>query len=205
MPEIVPSDATGGPPAALLLVDVINDFDFPEGPELLAQAQEMMEPLMELKRRCRERGLPVIYANDNFGAWRSDMDQILGHCLHHSASSSQLIGALAPEPEDYVVIKPKHSAFYCTALDLLLRHLAVDRLILAGLAGNICVFFSAYDAHMREIEVVVASDCTASNTRRENDFALEQIERVLGGLVLPGASIDLERLISGAPRLRAAD
>lgn len=196
MPAIVPSGARGGPPAALLLVDVINDFDFPQGRALLEQACTRLEPLLALKRRCRERGLPVIYANDNFGAWRSDIEQVLSHCRGAAEHACAIADALAPEPQDYVVIKPKHSAFYCTALDPLLRHLGVEHVILAGFAGNICVFFSAYDAHMRELGVWVAADCTASNTPEENEFALDQMRRVLGARVQRGSEIDLARLIT---------
>src|SRR4051812_7620156 len=68
-------------PAALLLVDVINPCDFPEADDFLRNALPAVRNIAVLKRRAVEAGVPVIYANDNFGRWRSDLKAVVQRCL----------------------------------------------------------------------------------------------------------------------------
>jgi nicotinamidase-related amidase len=96
------------------------------------------------------------------------------------------------------VLKPKHSAFFETTLDTLLAYLNAKTLILTGVAGNICILFSANDAYMRDYHLVVPSDCVASNTVKENRNALQQIERVLKGDITPSVKLDLKTLVRDA-------
>ena len=190
--ELPNSDLHGSAPdscaAALLLVDVINPLDFPEADQLEAHARPMAARLKELKARCKSVGIPVIYSNDNFGRWRSDFRAILSECEKPESRGRFLIEALRPDADDYFVLKPKHSAFYSTALDILLKYLGTRTLILGGVAGNICVLFSANEAYMRDFKVVVPSDGLASNTIEENDAAVEDIRRVLKADVRAAAS-----------------
>lgn len=174
---------------ALLLIDVINDFDFSEADQLLRYAVPMAERIAQLKGRAKEAGVPVIYANDNFGRWRSDFQSIVEHCLHKNRKGRSLVEMLRPEEDDYFVLKPKHSGFFSTTLDLLLEYLEVRQVILTGVATNICVLFTANDAYMRDYELVVPRDCVAANTEELNNQALEQIELVLKADVRPGAEI----------------
>jgi len=121
-----PDDAV----VALLLIDVINDLEFDGGEALLAQALPMAARIAALKRRATEAGIPAIYVNDNFGRWQSDFAKLLAHCLHDGVRGQPLAAQLQPEPDDYFVLKPKHSGFYATTLDLLLRYLHVTTIIL---------------------------------------------------------------------------
>jgi nicotinamidase-related amidase len=98
---------------------------------------------------------------------------------------------LKPEEDDYFVLKPKHSGFYSTNLDILLRYLAVKRVIITGIATNICVLFTANDAYMRDFELLVPSDCVAANQEADNRYALEQIRTVLKADIKPSAEIEL--------------
>src|SRR5438132_11264985 len=102
---------------------------------------------------------------------------------------------LKPEKDDYVVLKPKHSAFFEATLDTLLAYLGTRTLILAGIAGNICILFSANDAYMRDYNLLVPADCCVSNTTQENRHALEQIGRVLKADLTPSNRIDLGALL----------
>ena len=129
--------------AALLLIDVINDLEFEGGEALLPSALKMAAALAALKRRAKEQGIPVIYANDNFGRWRSDFPKLVEHCSREDARGREIVIQLKPEDDDYFVLKPKHSAFYSTTLDVLLRYLGARRLIITGIAANICVLFTA--------------------------------------------------------------
>ena len=180
--------------AALLLIDVINDFEFEGGDALLELALPMSRKVAELKRRALEARIPVIYVNDNFGKWQSDFNKIVGHCLADGVRGKRFVEALLPDDRDYFVLKPKHSGFYCTALDLLLKHLGVTNLILAGIAGNNCVLFTANDAYMRDFSLFVPSDCSVSQSQQENEYALAQMERVLKADIRPAAELDLRKL-----------
>jgi nicotinamidase-related amidase len=163
---------------ALLLIDVINDFDFPEAEQLLRYARPMARNLLRLKRRAQKAGIPVIYVNDNFGRWKSDFRHTVEHCAQHGRGR-EVVKSLRPEESDYFVLKPKHSGFFSTTLETLLRYLETQTLILTGIAGNFCVLFTANDAYMRDFKLFVPSDCTVSNTKRENDSALCLMKKFL--------------------------
>jgi len=130
------SDLHGNAPdnsaVALLLVDVINDFEFPGGAELLRHALPAAKRIAALKNRCRRAGIPAIYINDNFGKWRSDFKSLVSHCLKDKTRGQKIVELLKPERDDYFVLKPKHSGFYSTTLDLLLQYLGTETLILTG-------------------------------------------------------------------------
>jgi nicotinamidase-related amidase len=163
---------------ALLLIDVINDFDFPEADQLLKHARLMARTLLRLKRRAQKAGVPVIYVNDNFGKWKSDFRRTVDYCAQHERGR-EIVELLQPEESDYFVLKPKHSGFFSTTLETLLRYLETQTLILTGIAGNFCVLFTANDAYMRDFDLFVPSDCTVSNTKKENDSALGLMRKFL--------------------------
>jgi nicotinamidase-related amidase len=167
--------------SALLLIDVINDLDFEGSEALVMQAEPMAARLGTLKRRATAAGIPCIYINDNFGQWRSDFRQTVAHCTSRSSPGRRVSQRLRPTKRDYFVLKPKHSGFFDTTLDTLLEALHIKRVILTGIAGNICVLFTANDAYMREFKLFAPADCIVSNTPEENDYALEQIASVLKG------------------------
>lgn len=180
--------------AALLLIDVINDFDFPEAEQLLEHALPAAKNIAALKRRANGAGIPAVYVNDNFGRWRSDFKKTVAHCRESRGKS--VVELLLPEDDDYFVLKPKNSGFYSTTLDLLLTHLGAKRLIITGIQGNNCVFFTANDAYMRDYKIFVPSDCTASNTEEENEHALKQMQNVLKADIRPAKELDLEAITS---------
>ena len=163
---------------ALLLIDVINDFDFPEADRLLKYARPMARNLLRLKRRAQKAGVPVVYVNDNFGRWKSDFRRTVDHCARHGRGR-EVVESLRPEENDYFVLKPKHSGFFSTTLETLLRYLETQTLILTGIAGNFCVLFTANDAYMRDFDLFVPSDCTVSNTKKENGSALALMRKFL--------------------------
>jgi nicotinamidase-related amidase len=176
---------------ALLLIDVINDFDFPEGDQLLRLALPAGKHIADLKKRARAAGIPSIYVNDNFGRWQSDFKKTVAHC--QNSSGKPFVEMLLPdEDDDYFVLKPKHSGFYSTTLDLLLMHLNAKNLILTGIAGNNCVLATANDAYMRDYKVFVPADCVVSNTAEENAYALKQMETVLKADTTISKELDLE-------------
>jgi nicotinamidase-related amidase len=178
--------------AALLLIDVINDFDFPEGEELLRLAMPAGKNIAALKKRAKATGIPAVYVNDNFGRWQSDFKKIVAHS--RNARGKDFVEMVLPDEHDYFVLKPKHSGFYSTSLQLVLTHLGAEHLILTGIAGNNCVLFTANDAYMRDFKIFIPSDCVVSNTEEENLHALKQMETVLKADTTPGAELDLNAL-----------
>src|SRR5215207_6723476 len=164
---------------AILLVDVINPLDFPEADDLLKFALPMADRLASLKRRAKRAGVPVVYANDNFGRWRSDLSAVVERCRQPDGKGRPIVEKLLPDEDDYFVLKPKHSAFYSTTLDTLLRYLGTRTLLIGGVASNICVLFTANDAYMRDLKLLVPHDAVAANTESENAAALEQMRKVL--------------------------
>src|SRR5947209_16581689 len=177
---------------ALLLIDVINDFDFPEADQLMKHARPMARTLLRLKRQAQKAGVPVIYVNDNFGRWKSDFRRTVDYCARHG-HGRDIVRLLRPEENDYFVLKPKHSGVFSTTLETLLRYLETQTLILTGLAGNFCVLFTANAAYMSDFNLFVPSDCTVSNSKTENDSALALMRKFLkadtrssSGIVLPG-------------------
>ena len=174
---------------ALLLIDVINDLAFDGSGPLVEQAESMASRLAVLKRRATAAGVPAIYVNDNFGQWRSDFRRTVAHCTARSSSGRVVSRRLRPTKDDYFVLKPKHSGFYDTTLDTLLETLRIRRVILTGIAGNICVLFTANDAYMRDLKILAPADCMVSNTVAENDYTLQQIGTTLKGNLTPSTDL----------------
>jgi nicotinamidase-related amidase len=185
---------------ALLLLDVINDLEWEEGERILPHALEMARALAGLKERARQAGIPAIYVNDNYGRWQSDFHRLIEHCLQDGVRGKPVVELLRPREDDYFVLKPKHSGFFSTTLDVLLEYLKARTLIITGIAGNICVLFTANDAYMRDFNLLVPADCVASNDPEENRHALQQMEAVLKADITPSTELDLEALISRSGR-----
>jgi nicotinamidase-related amidase len=175
----------------LLLVDVINDFNFDNAEKLLRFAIPVAENIAALKKRAVAKGIPVIYVNDNFGHWRSNLNAQVEHCRQSNTNSKCVVELLIPEKNDYYVLKAKNSGFFSTTLEPLLRHLEAKTLILAGFATNICILFTANDAYMRHYNLIVPRDCVAANTEELNNHALEQLAEVLKADTRPAAELEL--------------
>jgi nicotinamidase-related amidase len=185
-------------PVALLLIDWINDLEFPGGERLFPQALAAAQASAALRRRAKQAGVPVIYCNDNFGKWRSDFRSLLEHLLGNEVRGRPIAQLLAPDDEDYFVLKPKHSGFHSTTLEVLLDHLGASRLILTGIAGNFCVLFTAHDAYMRDFGVLVPADCTASEDAGDNRNALEHMAKACKADTRPSSGIDFALLRKAA-------
>jgi nicotinamidase-related amidase len=190
MSDDLHGNAPDAHPVALLIVDVINPCDFPEADDFLRQALPAARNIAALKGRAIAAGVPVVYANDNFGRWRSDLAAVVERCLAPGCKGRPLCEALRPVATDYFVLKPKHSAFYSTTLDLLLRAFRTEALVVCGFAANICVLFTANDAYLRDLRLLVPADCVASNTREETEAALAQMAKVLKADVGPSEDIE---------------
>lgn len=191
-------------PIALLLIDVINAMEFEGGEDFARRAEPAARRIAELKRRAKEAGIPVIYANDNFGRWQSDFRRVVEHCLNDDVPGEAIARLLEPEEDDYFVLKPKHSAFFATSLDTLLSYLGANTLILTGFAGNICILFTANDAYMRDYRLLVPADCVSSARDDDNAHALAQIADILKADVTDATQLELAKEIAKAREAGAA-
>ena len=178
---------------ALLLIDVVNDLAFDGSDTLIGQAEPMSKRLADFKRRATRAGIPAVYVNDNFGQWRSDFRRTVAHCTSQRSPGKLVSTRLRPTRKDYFVLKPKHSGFYDTTLDTLLSDLEITRVIVTGIAGNICVLFTANDAYMRGLRIYAPADCIVSNTAEDNAHALRQIQTVLKGRIDPSDQFTFAR------------
>ncbi len=158
---------------------MIGEWSFVGARPLLSQAVAIAPRIAALKGRCRAAGVPVIYANDNRGQWRSDFRQVVEHARAAGGAAARMAQQLAPRDDDYFVLKPKHSAFFATPMELLLQHLEVRRLLLVGVSCDQCVMATASDARMRDYEVLVPRDCVASPSAARNRRALEHLQQVM--------------------------
>ena len=164
---------------ALLLIDFINPLDFPEARDLSPSALEAARCTKQLARAARRHGVPVIYANDNFGRWRSDFSSMVTQLLQGKGTGAEIAKLLKPQPHDLTVLKPMHSAFFGTPLDLLVNKMGVRTLVMAGLATDICIQLSAADAFLRGLKICVPEDCTAAETAAKKDAALIYMRNIL--------------------------
>lgn len=180
---------------ALLIVDVINDLEFVGGEALLRHAVPMAQRIAILKRQVKSIGVPVIYANDNFGKWRSDFNNLVRHVRDNNHRGRPLVELLEPEEDDYCVLKPKHSGFFHTTLDLLLRYLQVTTLIITGIQTHICVLFTANDAYIRDFELIIPSDCVAAEQREDHEYALRLMHQVLKADLRPSTDWSVKTLL----------
>lgn len=165
--------APGG--LALVIIDMISGWDFPDAEHLLPHAQRVATEIAGLAQACRDRGVPVIYANDNRGRWRSDFRALVEHALAQDGPGAEIARLMRPHEHDYFVLKPKHSIFHGTPMPFLLQHLRVQRLVLAGVSSDQCVLMSVSDARMRELDPIVPADCSASQGEERHQVLLQQL------------------------------
>ncbi|MDQ0233564.1 isochorismatase family cysteine hydrolase [Metabacillus malikii] len=162
---------------ALLIIDMINDFQFQHGPILAKRSLDISESILCLKQKMKERGYPIIYVNDHYQLWQADFQKIAKKCKN--SLSERIIHKMYPNHDDYFLIKPNYSAFFETSLNSLLLSLDIRTLIITGIAGNICVQFTANDAYMRGFDIIIPANCCASNSEEDNLYALQTMKNLL--------------------------
>jgi len=192
--------------AALLVIDVVNPFDFEGADALHAEALPAVRAIADLAARAHDAGMPTIYVNDNFDQWHLGFAELLDFIRREHPRGRALLDVLRPDPtRDLYILKPMHSGFFATGLQVLLARIGARTLVCTGIAADICVLFTANDAYMRGFEIVVPADCVASERRADTARALAQMKRLLKADVRPSRDLDLRRMAtSGDPRGRAA-
>lgn len=169
--------------SAIIFVDIINDFNFNGSEKLLMHTNEILPHLKKLKDFGKKNNIPMIYVNDHYGLWQANFHQIIDHC--ENESNQHIIHELKPDDDDYFLIKPQHSAFFQTPLHSLLGQLSKTNLIMAGIAGDICILFTAKDAYMYQYTIHIPENCMASEEKEGNDYALYLMRSVMDANVEP--------------------
>jgi nicotinamidase-related amidase len=180
---------------ALLIIDMINDFDFPEADAMLDRAETIAEVIGRLRGDADAAGVPTVYVNDNYGQWHSEREKIIDYCRGKNDRGRAIIDRLRPREQDYFIIKPQFSGFYATNLPVVLPRIGVSRLILAGIAADICVLFTAADAHMRAYDLWVPGDAVASSAEEHRDWALGIMEKSMSAETRASTEYGLEEWI----------
>jgi nicotinamidase-related amidase len=178
---------------ALLILDMISDFRFPDGEAVARAARRIAPQVLKLRERVRAAGFSVLYVNDNPGKWQSNAPALIRNAKSSGSTGAEVAALLEPDEDDYFILKPRHSAFYATPLELLLEHMGARRLILAGVSSHQCVLFTANDAHLRNYELIVPSDCIAGPSAAQTRFAAKYFRTVLGAKVAPLSSLRFKR------------
>ena len=166
---------------AILVVDMLNDFV--TGALKCDRGLATVEPNQRLLRAARKYGVHVIFSND---AHIKDIDhefKIWGPHAIAGTPGAQVIPELEQCETDYVVPKRRYSGFNHTDLDLLLRELGVDTVIMTGLHTHMCVRHTSADAFCLGYKVVVASDATDSFTEEDYNYGIEYLKSVYGAEV----------------------
>jgi nicotinamidase-related amidase len=157
----------------------MNPLDFPGAQDLAPAALDAARATARLKRALSARGVPTIYANDNFGLWNSEFGAMVQDLLQQAGPSGSIAKLLRPRRRDLTVLKPMHSAFFGSPLDILLEKMGVEKLIFAGLATDICIKLTAMDGFLRGFRMAVPEDCTAAESPARKSAALEYMRDIL--------------------------
>ena len=178
---------------ALLVIDVINPLDFPGGEAFGRRAVRTARAIARLAARARKAGVPVVFVNDNFGRWRSDMQALVKFVSQPESAGRRLVESLRPEDRDFVVLKSTLSGFYQTPLEAMLRQGTVTTVIMTGFLTGNCVLFTSVDAYMRDFKVVVPTDCALDLTPQKHRHALAQMADVLKAKLAASRGLVLRR------------
>jgi nicotinamidase-related amidase len=156
----------------LLILDMISEYRYPDGDRIVRSAAKVAQNIARLKERAHAAHIPVIYVNDTAGKWESDQKAFIDRCMQPESRGRHIVQLLAPTPEDYFMFKPRHSAFFGTPLHTLLQQLKIGKLIATGITSHQCVLFTAMDAHVREFELIIPSDCIGAGAAADTKHAL---------------------------------
>ena len=167
---------------AILVVDMLNDFLKPGGKMVLEGGGVLIPPMRRLLTQARKAGLPVVYVNDSHRpGLREDREfkKRSEHCIEDTWGAA-VIDEIKPKKKDFVVLKHRFSGFYDTDLDLTLKDLCIDTVIVMGVVTNICVRSTIHDAFFKGYKVLVPRDCVMATGEREQESSLYDIETHFG-------------------------
>ena len=180
--------------AVLLIIDMINDLEFPGNEELVGMSETLGKDVAKLKAKCRRAGIPAIYVNDNVGLWRSDFQGLIRRCMASKSAGRNMVRQIRPDSRDLLILKPAHSAFYGTPLVPLLTDMQVTSILLAGVLTHFCILLTAADGYMRNFQLYVPEDCVAGRSTDEHHAALQVMKSSFRIDITPSRNLDLSKI-----------
>ncbi|WP_110517940.1 cysteine hydrolase family protein [Herpetosiphon llansteffanensis] len=165
--------------SVLLIIDMISDFRFEDGNLLAKQCAAIVPTIVQLRDRLAEAGGKVVYVNDTAGTWTMDRAELLEKAAAPTSKGRPIVEALAPLDDSVMLLKPKHSAFFATPLDLLLQSLQAKTLILTGMTTHMCILFTAIDAYMRDFQIIIPKDAVTAHTEELSQTTLDYCNTTL--------------------------
>jgi nicotinamidase-related amidase len=175
------------PRTALIVVDMLNTYEFEDADRLVESAEQALPAMRRLLARAADEDVLTIYVNDNFGAWKSDREDLIQSALE--GRRRDLVEPLLPRDGALFVVKARHSIFFQTPLEYLLGQEGVDRLVLTGQVTEQCILYSALDAYIRHLEIVVPRDAVAHIHPHLADASLELMTRNMRAEVCPADEV----------------
>jgi nicotinamidase-related amidase len=159
----------------LIVIDMLNRYEHDDGDQLMHSVREVVPALAALIGRARQSDMLTVYVNDNHGDWTAGRSQLAHWAL--GGADPSVIEPILPHDDAPFLVKARHSAFYETQLEYLLRHASIDRVVLTGQVTEQCILYSALDAYIRHFEVVIARDAVAHIHEDLADAALRMMKR----------------------------
>lgn len=173
----------GGKPTALLVVDMLNPYDHADAERLAPSVAAIIPELRALIDAARTLELLTVYVNDNYGRWNAGRPEIVEQAL--GGRDPELVEPIVPHPDTAFVTKARHSAFYETPLEYLLRHSGIERIVLAGQVTEQCILYSALDGYVRHLQIAVSRGAVAAIHPDLAAAALRMMEVNMSAEVLP--------------------
>jgi nicotinamidase-related amidase len=174
---------------ALVVVDMLNSYEHDDADALIKAVREVLENIASLIDRARSEGAEIIYVNDNYGAWNQGRSELVDQVS--AGPHRDLIEPIVPDDDTDFVVKARHSIFYETPLEYLLRSRDIERVVLVGQVTEQCILYSALDAYIRHFKVVVPPDAVAAIHPDLHEAALKMMEINMDAELTPSADVRL--------------
>ena len=174
---------------ALVVVDMLNTYEHADAEALTRSVREVLPNIASLIDRARSNDVQVIYVNDNYGAWNKGRSELVERAS--AGPHGDLIEPIVPDDDTAFVVKARHSIFFETPLEYLLRTSGVERVVLVGQVTEQCILYSALDAYIRHFQVVVPPDAVAAIHPELHDAALEMMRINMDADLTPSADVRL--------------
>ena len=175
--------------SALIVVDMLNEYDHEDADVLVESVREALPAMRRLIERARDEGVPVVYINDNYGDWSAGRPELVERAV--AGKAGDVVEPIAPADGTWFIAKARHSIFYETQLEYLLREQEIDRIVRVGQVTEQCILYSALDAYVRHFDVAVPRDAVAGIERDMADCALRMMERNLRADIVDAADCRL--------------
>ena len=175
--------------SALIVIDMLNEYDHEDADALVEAVRDVLPAMTRLVERAQREDTPVVYVNDNYGDWSAGRPELTDRAV--SGRGREVVEPIAPDEDTWFIAKARHSIFYETQLEYLLREHEVERVVLVGQVTEQCILYSALDAYVRRFQVAVPSDAVASIHDDLADAALQMMERNMQAEVTTSDDVEL--------------